>query len=71
MVAMTRSLEGARWHKSSRSGPEGNCVEVADNLPDVVAVRDTKDGDAGPVLTFSPAAWSSFVDGAKAGDFDL
>jgi hypothetical protein len=39
-------LSEARWRKSTRSG-EGNCVEVADNLPGVVAVRDSKD-PAGP-----------------------
>ncbi|MEU7934483.1 DUF397 domain-containing protein [Micromonospora echinofusca] len=54
-------LNGARWRKSSRSsGNGGNCVEVADNLPGVVAVRDSK-GPAGPALAFAPAAWRAFV----------
>jgi hypothetical protein len=54
-------LNGAQWRKSSRSsGNGGNCVEVADNLPDVVAVRDSKD-PAGPVLSFTPATWRGFV----------
>ncbi|MBQ1076476.1 DUF397 domain-containing protein [Micromonospora sp. C31] len=55
-------LNGARWRKSSRSsGNGGNCVEVADNLPGVVAVRDSKD-PAGAALAFPPAAWRAFVD---------
>ncbi|MET8310413.1 DUF397 domain-containing protein [Micromonospora sp. NPDC005173] len=54
-------LTGARWHKSSRSsGNGGDCVEVADNLPGIVAVRDSKN-PSGPALTFSPAAWRVFV----------
>jgi len=56
------SLSGAQWRKSTRSGGNGgDCVEVADNLTDLVAVRDSKD-QTGPVLTFTPAAWSTFLD---------
>ncbi|MEU8155743.1 DUF397 domain-containing protein [Micromonospora sp. NPDC048986] len=54
-------LSNARWRKSTRSGASGgNCVEVANNLPGVVAVRDSKDV-AGPALAFPPAAWAAFV----------
>ncbi|GIJ25666.1 hypothetical protein Vqi01_08280 [Micromonospora qiuiae] len=54
-------LTGARWRKSTRSnGSGGACVEVADNLSGLVAVRDSKD-PAGPVLAFGPAAWRAFV----------
>ncbi|MFF0313058.1 DUF397 domain-containing protein [Micromonospora sp. NPDC005252] len=54
-------LNGARWRKSSRSsGNGGNCVEVADNLPGVVRVRDSKD-PSGPALAFAPTAWRAFV----------
>lgn len=54
-------LTDARWRKSSRSsGNGGACVEVADNLPGVVLVRDTKDRDGG-TLTFRSSAWKAFV----------
>ncbi|MEQ4299932.1 DUF397 domain-containing protein [Plantactinospora sp. B6F1] len=55
-------LTGAHWRKSTRSGNNGGaCVEVADNLPGIVLVRDSKDRD-GAALTFDPRAWRSFVD---------
>ncbi|MEU1602455.1 DUF397 domain-containing protein [Micromonospora matsumotoense] len=54
-------LTGARWRTSTRSSTNGgDCVEVADNLPGLVAVRDSKDRDGG-VLSFTPAAWRSFL----------
>lgn len=63
-------LSSAAWRTSTRSGSSGNCVEVADNLPGVVAVRDSKD-PAGPALIFTPDEWTAFVGGAKDGEFDL
>lgn len=65
-------LEGLRWFKSSYSpgGDAGGCVEVA-HLPNGgMAIRDTKDRDGG-VQQYSPDEWKPFIEGAKAGDFDL
>lgn len=53
-------LNAAIWRKSTRSGNGGNCVEVADNVAGVVAVRDSKDPD-GPALTFTPRMWGTFT----------
>jgi hypothetical protein len=64
-------LTGAKWHKSTRSGGNGgDCVEVADNLPGIVAMRDTKDRDGG-TLIFTHAEWAAFVGGVRDGEFDL
>jgi hypothetical protein len=60
-----------RWRRSSYSGNGGgNCVEVADNLPGIVAVRDSKDPE-GPSVAFARDRWSEFVEGIKHGEFDL
>lgn len=64
-----QSLIGAVWHKSTRSSSNGDCVEVADNLPGVIAVRDSKD-PAGGTLRFAPAEWKAFLSGVKEGEFD-
>ncbi|MFF2206189.1 DUF397 domain-containing protein [Streptomyces sp. NPDC058145] len=54
-------LSGARWRRSTYSnGDGGNCVEVADGVPGVVAVRDSKAADGSVVLVGS-AAWVEFV----------
>jgi hypothetical protein len=64
-------LTGAVWRKSSfSSGNGGACVEVAANLPGVVAVRDSKDS-AGPALVLAPETWRVFIAAARTGTFDL
>lgn len=61
----------ANWHKSTRSNPSGNCVEVSDTDSEVIRVRDTKDKGTGPILSFTPAEWIAFIEGVKAGEFDI
>ncbi|MGB8942206.1 MAG: DUF397 domain-containing protein [Streptomyces sp.] len=62
----TPNLSAAEWRKSSYSnGGDGNCVEVADGLPGVIPVRDSKAPD-GPALVLSDTAWSAFVGWAKS-----
>jgi Domain of unknown function (DUF397) len=47
------------WRKSSYSGSEGNCVEVAD-AASAVLVRDTTNR-VGAVLSVSADAWQKFT----------
>lgn len=53
------------WRTSTYTGDE-NCVEVADNEPTKVLVRDTKTRSRG-VVAIRPAAWEAFVELAKEG----
>ena len=58
---MDADLSRAVWHKSTRSnGSGGACVEVADNLPGIIAVRDSKNPD-GPALIISRDEWARFI----------
>ncbi|MFJ6697674.1 DUF397 domain-containing protein [Streptomyces sp. NPDC091272] len=58
-------LTTAQWRKSSYSNGEGgSCVEVSDDLPGLVPVRDSKVQD-GPVLMFRANVWGPFVDSLK------
>jgi hypothetical protein len=59
-------LTRAERRKSSRSGSNGGaCVEVARNLPRIVAVRDSKNPH-GPVLIISRDEWARFITRLRA-----
>ncbi|WP_399925986.1 DUF397 domain-containing protein [Streptomyces kanamyceticus] len=67
MASKDFDLSAARWRKSSYSnGTGGECVEVADGLPGVVPVRDSKVTD-GPALVIPAAAWAPFVAAVTTG----
>lgn len=53
------------WLRSSYSGYNGNCVEVAD-LGHGIAVRDSKAGRRGDVLFFGKRDWTVFLAKLKA-----
>lgn len=57
-----------QWVKASRSSGAGQCVEQR-TIEGGVQVRDSKNPD-GPVLTFTTAEYTAWIDGAKNGEFD-
>jgi hypothetical protein len=54
-----------RWRKSSHSGDQGACVEVAALPAGGIGVRDSKNPD-GPHLTLSRHAFRTLLDQAAA-----
>jgi len=63
-------LSHAVWRKARLSQHNGGCVEVAANLDEVVAVRDSKRPEAGAHVV-GRAAFAAFLLDMKAGRFDL
>lgn len=61
------NLPAGAWRRSSYSNQNGgNCLEVADGIPSVVPVRDSK-CPAGSVLVIPADAWSAFVADMRRG----
>ena len=58
------------FHRSSKC-LDGNCVEVATvgDVEPTVGVRNSR--IPGEVVWFDTSEWRTFLEGVKAGDFDL
>ena len=63
-------LSRADWRKASASQNNGGCVEVAANLPGVIAIRDSKRPADGEHVV-SKAAFATFLADARAGLYDI
>ena len=63
-------LSRADWRKASRSTANGGCVEIAANLPGVVAIRDSKRPEGGAHVV-GRAAFAAFLADARAGRYDI
>ena len=55
-----RSAAPPQWRTSTRSGQNNQCVAVADNGATTL-VRDTKNADGGPTISFTTAQWDVFL----------
>jgi predicted secreted Zn-dependent protease len=67
MAAHHQDLSRAAWRKSTYSGQDGNCVEIATNIAGLIAIRDSKN-PAGPALNFAHSDWAAFIQGIKIGE---
>jgi hypothetical protein len=63
-------LSRAAWRKASSSANNGGCVEIAANLPEIIAVRDSKRPDCGAHVV-GKTAFAAFLADARAGRFDV
>jgi hypothetical protein len=63
-------LRRAQWRISTHSANGSTCVQVACNLPGIVAVRDSKD-PAGPSLVFTRDEWRTFAALIKHGHLNF
>jgi hypothetical protein len=63
-------LSQAIWRKARRSSHNGGCVEIAGNLPDVTAVRDSKRPEGGAHI-IGRAAFARFLADVKGGRYDI
>ncbi len=63
-------LTNAIWRKAARSSSgNGGCVEIATNLPDVIAIRDSKRPEDGAHVV-EPTEFAAFLADVKVGRFD-
>jgi len=66
---VTPDATDVRWRKSTFSGSNGECVEVAELADGAIAVRNSNNPGAGMVL-FTRAEMAAWVKGCQAGEFD-
>jgi hypothetical protein len=62
-------LSQAIWRKATVSAYNGGCVEIAANLPDVAAVRDSKRPEGGAHVV-DRAAFAKFLVDVQGGRYD-
>jgi Domain of unknown function (DUF397) len=63
-------LSRAQWRKAARStSGNGGCVEIASNLPGVIAIRDSKRPEDGAQVV-GPSTFAAFLADVKAGRYD-
>ncbi|WP_433334535.1 DUF397 domain-containing protein [Spirillospora sp. CA-294931] len=49
------------WRKSRRSEAGSECVEVSRSLHGSIGVRDSKQGETGPIIELTQAGWVALI----------
>jgi hypothetical protein len=63
-------LSRAIWRKASLSSQNGGCVEIAANLPGIIAVRDSKRPEGGAHIV-AREVFAEFLADAQRGRYDI
>lgn len=69
--AFSFHFPAAAWRRGSACHANNTCVEVARLTAGHLGTRDSKLGDGGPVLRFTPGQWRAFAEQVKSGAFDV
>ncbi|KNB51083.1 DUF397 domain-containing protein [Streptomyces caatingaensis] len=66
MSTTTLDLAIATWRKSSYSQSSSGCLEIAEQFPHTLPIRDSKAPDRAPVIV-PRATWAAFVSATDGG----
>lgn len=69
-LELSEELKAAEWRKSSLSGDNGNCIEVAPLSGGRIGIRDTDAPDRPPFVVRAEV-WAAFTGGVRNGEFDF
>lgn len=65
---MDKKTNSPAWRTSSYTGSGGgNCVEVGRDADGTILIRDTKQHGHGPIHSYPPTAWRTFIASLRPG----
>jgi hypothetical protein len=59
-------MQYSHWRKSSHSDPDSECIEAGRSSEGLIGVRDTKQNITGPILSFTPHEWATFLQSVRS-----